>query len=62
MNEPRIRLHDVAIDGEVDRDRVLAAIERAIGVAATGGTAPSARALKAGIGRSVPDAIEGGDR
>jgi hypothetical protein len=52
MSGPEVRLHDVTISGDVDRAAVLAAVERAVADASSGGT-PTSDAVSAAVTRSV---------
>jgi hypothetical protein len=56
MNDPQVRLHDVAISGDgIDRAAVLAAIERAVADASSAGT-PTSASVRAAVTRSVQKA------
>jgi hypothetical protein len=53
VNEPRTRLHDVSVEGDLgDRDALLAAIEGAV-AAATRDGAPSTQDVEAAITAQV---------
>ncbi len=55
MNEQEVRLHDVTVDGDVDRAAVLAAIEQAVGRATASG-ATSSEAIRSSVARAVGEA------
>jgi len=61
MTDPKVTLHDVSVEGTVDHDGVLEAIQRAVAAAASDGTTPSAGTLRASISNSVPIAMNWGD-
>lgn len=60
MSEPRVRLHDVSVEGDAGhRDAVLAAIERAVTRAVSEG-APSVPAVRTALGSAVRSAVRPG--